>query len=148
MPPFDRPRAEDCETPTVVGIGLIRRDGCFLVRKRPDHTVYAGYWEFPGGKCEPGEQPFEAVERECLEETGLIVVVGRCRYRTVHHYPHGLVELHFHDCTPADAFAEPADQTGFCWVPARELGEFRFPEANEAVVEELVREAKSRRSAD
>ena len=61
MPPIDRPHGEDHERPTVVGIGLIRRDGCFLVRKRPEQTVYAGYWEFPGGKCEPGEQPVEAV---------------------------------------------------------------------------------------
>ncbi len=143
MPPFDRPCAEDHDRPTVVGIGLIRRDGCFLVRMRPEQTVYAGYWEFPGGKCEPDEQPVEAVERECLEETGLSVVVGRCRCKTVHRYPHGLVELHFHDCTPADSLAEPADQTGFCWMPVRELGALRFPEANEAVVEELMREAAS-----
>ncbi len=130
------------EEPTAAGIGLIRRDGCFLVRKRPAHTVYAGYWEFPGGKCEPGELPVEAVERECFEETGLHVVVGRLRRRTLHRYPHGLVELHFHDCTPADSSAEPAAQSGFRWVRARELAAFRFPEANDAVVEELMREAE------
>ena len=83
------------ELPTLVGIGLIRRSGSFLVRQRPDQTVYAGYWEFPGGKCEPGELPAEAVARECLEETGLWVAVGRLRYSTLHRYPHGLVELHF-----------------------------------------------------
>jgi 8-oxo-dGTP diphosphatase len=141
MPPSERVGAGDHEKPTAVGIGLIRRDGCFLVRTRPEQTIYAGYWEFPGGKCEPGELPVEAVERECFEETGLHVLVGKCRRMIVHRYPHGLVELHFHDCTPADASAEPADHTGFCWVPARDLGALRFPEANEAVVEELIREA-------
>jgi 8-oxo-dGTP diphosphatase len=130
------------EKPIPVGIGLISRDGCFLVRRRPEGTVYAGYWEFPGGKCEPGELPLQAVERECFEETGLNVVVGRRRCMTLHRYPHGLVELHFHDCTPADNAAEPSEETGFCWIPARKLAALRFPEANEHVVEELAREAE------
>jgi 8-oxo-dGTP diphosphatase len=133
------------EKPILVGIGLICRDGSFLVRKRPAQTVYAGYWEFPGGKCEPGELPVDAVERECREETGLSVVVGRRRRMTLHRYPHGLVELHFHDCTPAHDAADPAADTGFCWVPARDLATLRFPEANEAVVEELVRDAERTR---
>ena len=62
---------------TDVGIGLIRRDGDFLVRRRPEGTVYAGYWEFPGGKCEPGETPAQTTARECQEETGLEIMVGR-----------------------------------------------------------------------
>ena len=66
------------------GIGLIGRDGSFLVRMRPPGTVYAGYWEFPGGKCEPGESPDVATARECLEEVGLRVVVDRLRARFVH----------------------------------------------------------------
>jgi 8-oxo-dGTP diphosphatase len=70
------------------------------------------------------------------------VVVGRRRCMTLHRYPHGLVELHFHDCTPADNAAEPSEETGFCWIPARKLAALRFPEANEHVVEELAREAE------
>ena len=49
--------------PTCVGIGLIRRGESYLIRQRPEHTVYAGYWEFPGGKCEPGETPAETTAR-------------------------------------------------------------------------------------
>ena len=69
------------EQPIPVGIGIIRRGDRFLVRQRPAGTVYAGYWEFPGGKCEPGEDPAAATARECLEETGLTVVVGRAPAR-------------------------------------------------------------------
>jgi 8-oxo-dGTP diphosphatase len=130
--------------PTRVGIGLIRRGGSFLVRQRPAETVYAGYWEFPGGKCEPAELPAEAVARECLEETGLRVVVGRLRYRTLHRYPHGLVELHFHDCATLDPNAEPPQGTGFRWIAAADLRALRFPEANEAVVNELIRQCAGR----
>jgi 8-oxo-dGTP diphosphatase len=125
--------------PIPVGIGLVRRADCFLVRRRPAGTVYAGYWEFPGGKCEPGEDPARATARECLEEIGLPVIVGRLRRVTTHRYPHGLVELHFYDCTTEDPASEPADGTGFRWVPADKLAALRFPEANEDVVEELAR---------
>ena len=115
---------------------------------RPAGTVYAGYWEFPGGKCEPGESPAQAVERECLEESGLRIKVTRLRYRTRYRYAHGLVELHFYDCTPVDGSAEPAADAGFRWVSAKNLPELRFPEANEAVVAQLANEADCVRDQD
>ncbi len=125
--------------PIPVGIGLVRRANRFLVRRRPKGTVYAGYWEFPGGKCEPGEDPSQATARECIEEIGLRVVVGPLRHATTHRYPHGLVELFFYDCTTEDPASQPADGSGFEWVSADRLGALRFPEANEPVVEELAR---------
>ena len=130
------------ETVVKASIGIIGREGRFLVRMRPAGTVYAGYWEFPGGKCEPGELPEHAVLRECREETGLCVVVGGLRRRTLHRYPHGLVELYFYNCTSRDQAAEPTVETGFRWVAAKELAALKFPEANDAVVEELAEEAK------
>jgi mutator protein MutT len=125
--------------PIPVGIGLVRRAGRFRVRRRPAGTVYAGYWEFPGGKCEPGEAPDQATVRECLEEIGLRVVVGQLRRVTTHRYPHGLVELFFYDCTTEDPASEPAEGSGFEWVPAGQLNSLQFPEANEDIVEELGR---------
>jgi 8-oxo-dGTP diphosphatase len=132
------------DRPTPVGIGLVRRGDRFLVRQRPAGTVYAGYWEFPGGKCEAGEDPAQAVARECLEEIGLAVVVGRLRRVTTYRYPHGLVELFFFDCTTKDVVARPAAGSGFQWARPSELLALRFPEANEAVLEELVHEERSR----
>jgi 8-oxo-dGTP diphosphatase len=128
------------EQPVPVGIGIIRRGDRFLVRRRPEGTVYAGYWEFPGGKCEPGECPAAATARECLEETGLAVVVGPLRRITTYRYSHGLVELHFHDCATVNPTAEPAADSGFQWVLAEKLASLRFPEANEAILAELVHE--------
>jgi 8-oxo-dGTP diphosphatase len=128
------------EQPILVGIGIIRRDGRFLVRQRPEGTVYAGFWEFPGGKCEPGESPAAATARECLEETGLTIVVGALRRITTHRYPHGLVELHFFDCTIERPGDLPSPGSDFAWAPAGALSSLRFPEANEAVLEELARE--------
>ena len=130
------------ETPITVGIGLVGTRRLFSratgARRAP---FMPGYWEFPGGKCEPGELPVEAVERECLEETGL---AWSRRPAQVHDAPPlsprpgraSFSRLH-----PGRTRAEPAAETGFCWVPARELAALRFPEANEAVVAELAHEA-------
>jgi mutator protein MutT len=123
-----------------VGIGLIRRRDRFLIRQRPEGTVYAGSWEFPGGKCEPGETPAETAVRECREETGLEIVVRRLRRVINHRYPHGRVRLFFFDCEPADPDAEPSCGSGFRWVEIAALVSLRFPEANEPILEELGRE--------
>jgi mutator protein MutT len=131
----------ESDGPIEVGIGLIRRDRSYLVRLRPEGTVYAGYWEFPGGKCEPGETPAETTVRECLEETGLDVRVKRLRRTVEHRYRHGFVRLFFYDCEPSEPSAEPLEGMGCRWVPAGELPTLRFPEANEAILDELVAES-------
>jgi mutator protein MutT len=140
--PSDRHHPDGTVTPIPAGIGLIRRGDAFLIRQRPAGTVYAGYWEFPGGKCEPGETPAQTTARECLEETGLPVVVGPLRRAVTYRYPHGLVELFFHDCRTEDPAAEPDPDTGFCWVPVEQLAALRFPEANEVILDELARECR------
>lgn len=126
---------------TRVGIGLIHRDGMYLIRRRPDlpGSPMPGVWEFPGGKCEPGETPADATLREGREETGIGLVLGPLRRVITHRYAHGLVELHYFDCTPEDPHAEPSPDSGFLWVPARMLPSLTFPEANGPVLDELAR---------
>jgi mutator protein MutT len=131
---------KDAEIPTRVGIGLIGRAGRYLIRQRRPGQIMAGVWEFPGGKCEPGETPEQASARECLEEVGVAVQVDRLRARIVHRYEHGLVELSFYDCRTVDPLAEPAEGSGFRWVAARELAGYTFPGANEPVVAALARD--------
>jgi mutator protein MutT len=100
----------------------------------------AGYWEFPGGKCEPGESAEAATRRECLEETGLEVEIGSLR-RVVHHdYPHALVELFYFNCETRRPDAEPDPASGFRWVPAAELSSLTFPESNGPILTALARE--------
>ena len=126
------------DTPTRVGIGLVGRAGSYLIRRRPEGQTMSGRWEFPGGKCEPGESPEVATARECLEEIGVEVEVGGLVRRVVHRYPHGLIELNFYR---GSTRCEPLADSGFIWVPAGELASYDFPGANDEVVALLAREA-------
>ena len=60
--------------PVDVAVGvLIDADGRFLLTSRPEGKVYAGYWEFPGGKLEAGEAVEAALARELHEELGITI---------------------------------------------------------------------------
>ena len=69
----DRPREGGADRPLVdVAVGiLLQPDGRFLLTSRPAGKVYAGYWEFPGGKLEAGEDVLQALARELQEELGI-----------------------------------------------------------------------------
>jgi 8-oxo-dGTP diphosphatase len=95
----------------------------------------AGFWEFPGGKVEAGETPQQAAQRECLEEAGIEIVVENPYPRAIHQYDHDRVELHFFACRPVDPRTKAASP--FRWVEQANLGDYRFPEANAALVRHL-----------
>jgi mutator protein MutT len=142
------PSTADEERPTCVGIALVGRRGSYLIRRRPEGTAMAGFWEFPGGKCEPGESPAAATARECLEELGLDVIVGPLRRQITHRYPHAWVRLSYFDCATRVPDAEPDPRTGFRWVPAAELVGLRFPEANAPILDDLARQFPAARPTD
>lgn len=89
---------EGCEPrrPVDVAVGvLIDAEGRFLLTSRPAGKVYAGYWEFPGGKLEPGESVGQALRRELHEELGITIGEAVPWQVELVDYPHALVRLHF-----------------------------------------------------
>ena len=60
----------------LVVAAVIQREGRFLIARRASHKADAGYWEFPGGKVEPGETPPEALARELREEMDVVAEIG------------------------------------------------------------------------
>lgn len=93
----DRPREGGKNRKTVdVAVGvLIQPNGDFLLTSRPPGKVYAGYWEFPGGKLEAGETVAQALRRELIEEIGISIGKVHQWKTEVVDYPHALVKLHF-----------------------------------------------------
>ena len=83
------------ETVQVACAVVLQPDGSFLLAQRPQGKVYAGYWEFPGGKVEPGEQVADALARELHEELGIEVARAYPWVTQVFSYPHATVKLHF-----------------------------------------------------
>ena len=82
--------------PVEVAVGvLIDEAGRFLLTSRPPGKVYAGYWEFPGGKLEPGESVQEALRRELQEEIGVTIGHAEPWRVELFDYPHARVRLHF-----------------------------------------------------
>jgi 8-oxo-dGTP diphosphatase len=77
-----------------VGV-LVDARGRFLLTSRPPGKVYAGWWEFPGGKLERGESVVAALARELHEELGIVVGEVRPWNTTRIDYAHAWVRLHF-----------------------------------------------------
>jgi 8-oxo-dGTP diphosphatase len=83
-------------TPVDVAVGvLIDAEGRFLLTSRPEGKVYAGCWEFPGGKLEVGESVEQALRRELHEELGITIGQANPWQVELVDYPHALVRLHF-----------------------------------------------------
>jgi 8-oxo-dGTP diphosphatase len=82
--------------PVEVAAAVIERpDGSFLLAQRPAGKVYAGWWEFPGGKIEAGESAADALARELREELGIEVLRAYPWVSRAHTYEHAAVMLHF-----------------------------------------------------
>lgn len=82
--------------PVDVSVAVLQRtDGTVMLAKRPASKVYAGFWEFPGGKVEPGESTRQALVREVREELGVEVELAHPWITQVFTYPHSTVRLHF-----------------------------------------------------
>jgi 8-oxo-dGTP diphosphatase len=90
-------RSESGPRPVVdVAVGvLIDPEQRFLLTSRPAGKVYAGYWEFPGGKLEAGEDVETALRRELQEELGVVIGAVQPWREQLVDYPHALVRLHF-----------------------------------------------------
>ena len=121
----------------VVSAAVIERDARYLVTRRLAGTHLEGYWEFPGGKCEPDEAGPDCLVREIEEELGCAVSVGDKLLAVTHEYPQRIVELHFYRCA---LLGEPRSVLGqeIRWVPRAELRSLDFPPADEELIQMLA----------
>lgn len=96
-----------------------RPDGTFLMASRPEGKVYAGWWEFPGGKVEPGETARHALDRELREELGIEVKTAYPWINRAFDYEHARVMLRFFRVTEWSGEPHPHEgQGGLAWTHA------------------------------
>ena len=120
----------------VVTAAVIEERDRFLVTRRLRGTHLEGHWEFPGGKCDPGETLEACLAREIAEELGCGVTVGGEVFTITHAYPERTVELHFFACVLA---GEPQPRLGqeMQWVARSVLRTLPFPAADRELIEVL-----------
>ena len=121
----------------VVTAAVVERDGRYLVTRRLRGTHLEGYWEFPGGKCEPGETHAACLVREIREELGCDVQVGEELLSVAHEYPERTVELHFFRCT-ADGEPRPLLGQELRWIARQKLRTLDFPPADDELIRLLA----------
>jgi len=132
-PPSAGPRP-----PIVVLAAIIEHDGRFLLTRRLKGTHLEGLWEFPGGKCEPGESHDSCLTRELMEELGVGATPGAEVLVVEHAYPERTVRLHFRRCA-IEGDPEPRLGQQMRWVDRAELRTLQFPEADRSLIELLTR---------
>ena len=115
-------------TPVDVAVGVLIQPGAdgvegrFLLTSRPAGKVYAGFWEFPGGKLEPGESVYAALKRELHEELGITIEASQPWRELLMDYPHARVRLHFHKVHAWQGELEMREQQAMAWetLPVRQ----------------------------
>jgi mutator protein MutT len=124
--------------PLIVSAAVIERDGRYLVTRRQRGVHLEGFWEFPGGKCEPGESLQECLRRELQEELGTDALPGDELLAVSHDYAARTIELHFIACR---LIGTPTPRLGqeMRWVTAAELGRMNFPPADAELIALLSR---------
>lgn len=122
-----------------VAAAILRRGDTILIAQRHAHDHLANFWEFPGGKREPNETFEQCLVRELQEELGVIVRVGRLVHDVTHTYPERTVRLCFFECELLAGEPKPIDCQDCCWVHAKELRNYKFPPADDELIELLAK---------
>lgn len=124
--------------PIDVVAGVIRReDGLLLITQRLADDTLGGYWEFPGGKVDPGEELPAALRRELQEEIGVETEIGAEIHRVVHAYPDRDVRLYFFEARILSGEPRKIEVADLRWISVEDLMSYQFPEADRALLDQL-----------
>ena len=118
--------------------GILRDgQGRVLLAQRPPGKHLAGLWEFPGGKCEPGESPEAALRRELAEEIGVEAGIIEPLIAVPWHYPEKSVVLDVYDVRSWCGEVHGREGQALRWARVAELPALPMPPADRPVVTAL-----------
>ena len=129
---------EEYKTINVVGAVIIK-DGRVLAAQR-GYGGYAGWWEFPGGKIEPGEEPGVALERELKEELVADISVGEYFDTVEYDYPEFHVSLKCYLCDLKGDGVALLEHSGSKWLGRDEIYSVKWLGADLPIIEKLIQQ--------
>jgi 8-oxo-dGTP diphosphatase len=122
-----------------VAAAVALKDGRVLVTRRAPGEKLEGFWEFPGGKLEAGEDPQTCIVRELLEELGVECTAGEVIKEARYEYPGGAINLIAVEVTLVSEAFSLAVHDAFVWVEPRQLFALQLAPADIPIAKELVR---------
>lgn len=122
--------------PEIHVVAALLRDqaGRVLITERPAGKPMAGWWEFPGGKIEPGEAAARALSRELREELGISVEGSHRLLRLTHDYPERRVHLDVWRVTRYTGMPAAHEGQRLAWVRPEEFKDWKLLPADEPIV--------------
>lgn len=126
---------------SIVTAAVIEKNGRVLIAKRRQGSKFAGKWEFPGGKVEKRETPEQCLKRELREELAVTAEIGSIFCTSEYTYmPHQAIRLLAYRTTLLSDVFDLNDHEEIRWVEPANLGRYIFLEADEPIVEKLMKE--------
>jgi mutator protein MutT len=119
-------------------IAILTRSGKILICQRKENDTFGGYWEFPGGKREPGESLEQALARELREELAITATPLHRFDPVVHDYKTAVVTLHPFLCDFEAGEPRLIECQATCWIEPEALRKYKFPPANEDLIEKVI----------
>lgn len=126
---------------TEVVAALIWEGDKFMICQRPAHKARGLLWEFVGGKVEPGESKEAALIRECREELGVTISVGKVFLDVLHEYPDLTVHLTLFHAAIAAGVPQKLEHQDIQWISVSQIPDYDFCPADVEILEKLKRGA-------
>lgn len=137
-PSVDPASIDEAYTHVVAGI-IWQRDlqQRFLIAQRQKGKHLEDYWEFPGGKLEDGETPWQALQRELQEEVNIVPIRARPLLQVYYRYPERNILLDTWEIEEYRGEVAPLEQQLLCWIAVSEAEQYRLPPADIPIITAL-----------
>ncbi len=129
---------------TIEVVAAIIRRGSQIFATQRGYGDFKDWWEFPGGKMEPGETPQEALSREILEELSARIHVGKLLHTVEWDYPQFHLTMHCYVCTLAGEALHLNEHEAARWLSARDLHSVNWLPADEVLLPLIEKELSAK----
>ena len=127
------------QVPLAVCAAVIQHQGKILLTQRPHDKLLGGFWEFPGGKIDPGESPHASLKREIREELAIEITVGPVLETVYHHYEWGSVLIIAYLCRWLEGEIQHLEVADHRWLAADQFSDFEILPADQPILARITR---------